>query len=299
MKATALAIAAIVLMAAGCSGTADPSAEKRLEVVATTTFLADLVRQAGAGRVDVSSIVPAGGEVHTFDPSPGDAARVAAADLIVSNGLGLDDWLTDLASDAGSTARIVRVGEGLPDGTYIGSRGGETVNPHLWLDPELAILYVERIADVLTVADPAGGAAYHEAVSDARTRFTELDRWATGRFAALPPDARRLVSFHDALPYLARAYDLEIVGVVVSAPGQEPSAGEVADLIDEIRRTAVPAIVSEVQFSDDLAATIAAETGATIVSDLYTDTLGDQPVDTYDGMIRWDVERLAAALGGS
>lgn len=299
MRRYAGALAAVALLAAGCSAAAEPAIDGRVQVVATTTFLADLVRQAGADRVDVTSVVPLGGEVHTFDPSPGDAARLAAAELIVANGLGLDDWLTDLAVDAAAAAPIVRLGEGFPEETYIAGRGDGAVNPHLWLDPDLAIAYVEHIADALVGVDPAGEAAYREAAADAKTRFAELDRWATERFASLPADARRLVSFHDALPYLARAYDLEIVGVVVSAPGQEPSVGEVADLIDEIRRTAVPAIVTEVQFNDDLARSIAAETGATVVRDLYTDTLGDPPVDTYDGMIRWDVDRLASALGGS
>ncbi len=299
----AVTVLTISVVAAACGTTggsnSSAGASASLSVAATTTFLADLVRQAGAGRVNVTSIVPKGGEVHTFDPSPGDAARLSSADLIVANGLGLDDWLADLAVDAGATAPIVRLGESLPADTYISGGDVGTINPHLWLDPKLAAIYVERIADALAVADPAGAEAYRQAAAEAADRLSELDRWATDRLASIPAGSRRLVSFHDALPYLARAYDLEIVGVVVPAPGQEPSAGDVAALIDEIKRTAVPAIVTEVQFNGDLARSIASETGATVVADLYTDTLGDPPVDTYDGMIRWDIERLATALGGS
>ena len=125
-------------------------------------------------------------------------------------------------------------------------------------------------------------------------------RSARGRVsvATLPPDRRAIVSFHDALPYFARAFRFRLAGVIVSAPGQDPSAGEVAKLINAIKASSVKVIVSEVQFSDKLARTIAAETGATVVSDLYTDTLGDPPVDTYEGLIRYDVDRLVTALSG-
>jgi ABC-type Zn uptake system ZnuABC Zn-binding protein ZnuA len=99
------------------------------------------------------------------------------------------------------------------------------------------------------------------------------------------------------LPYFARAYGLTIAGVVVEAPGQDPSAGEIADLVARIRVAGVHAIVSEVQFAPDLARTIAEETGATVIADLYTDSLGDPPVDSYEELIRYDVGRLVDALG--
>jgi zinc/manganese transport system substrate-binding protein len=295
----AAVVATLVVAACGASGSGAPSADgdpARLDVVATTTILADLARQAGGDRVTVTSIVPAGGEVHTFDPSPTDAARLAAADLVVANGLGLDGWLTELAADAGSEAPIVLAGEGLHEDAYL-SDGNGVPNPHLWLDPDLAADYVERIGDGLAAVDPAGAATYAEQVGEARQRLTALDGWANGRLAGIDPASRRLVAFHDALPYLARAFDLEIVDVVVPAPGQEPSAGDLAAIVDEIRRTGVPAIVTEVQFSDDVVRSIASETGAAVVSDLYTDSVGDPPLDTYESVMRWNVERLAAALG--
>jgi zinc/manganese transport system substrate-binding protein/manganese/iron transport system substrate-binding protein len=291
-------LAGLLLSACGSApGSAGPDASAPVEVAATTSVLADLVRQVGGGRVAVSSLVPKGGEVHTFDPSPRDAARLADADLIVANGLGLDDWLTGLAADSGVTAPIVRLGEDLPSETYIDGGGtAGAVNPHLWLDPELAIDYVARIADALGTVDPGGSASYREAAADTASRLEDLDRWATDRLATIPASKRRIVSFHDALPYLARAFGIEIVGIVVAAPGQEPSAGEIAALVDEVERTGVSAIVSEAQFNDELVRSIAEDTGATVVSDLYTDSLGDPPVDTYDGLIRWDVDRLATAL---
>jgi ABC-type Zn uptake system ZnuABC Zn-binding protein ZnuA len=298
IRIAAMGVIASIALGCGANGSAMPdgSASGALDVVATTTLLADLARQAGGDRVAVTSIVPAGGEVHTFDPSPSDAARLADADLIVTNGLGLDEWVGDLATDAGSTAPVVSLAEGLPDATYVAGEGEGGPNPHLWLDPELAAGYVARIGDALAAVDPAGGADYRAATTATEERFAALDVLATDRFAAIPASARRLVAFHDALPYLARAYGIEIVDVVVAAPGQEPSAAAMAAIIDEIRATKVPAVVTEVQFSDDVARSIASETGATLVSDLYTDTLGQPPLDSYEAVMRWNVDRIASAL---
>lgn len=288
---------AALLAAAGCQAGPWPDGTPRpgtVRVVATTTVLADMVRQVGGERVGVESLVPRGGEVHTFDPTPADAAGIASADLIVANGLGLDDWLGRLARDIDAAAPIVALGEDLPGVEYL--RSGESVNPHLWLDVTNAIAYARSLGAALVSIDPAGAGAYARATDAYVARLAALDRWALDRLSAIPAAQRRIVSFHDALPYFARRYGLEVVGVVVAVPGQDPSAGEVADLIDAIRAVGARAIISEVQFSADLARTIAEETGATVVSDLYTDTLGDPPVDTYEGLIRWDVERIAGAL---
>jgi ABC-type Zn uptake system ZnuABC Zn-binding protein ZnuA len=293
----------LVACGAGATATPDiagPSPEPdALRVVATTTVFADLVRQVGGTKVSVSSLVPKGGEVHTFDPTPSDVAAVAEAQLIVANGLGLDDWLTTLASDAGAAdTPLVELAVDLPDVHYLGAaeHDGQGVNPHLWLNVAYARKYVTKLTTALKAADPADAAAYDAGAATYDRRLADLDAWAKDQIAAIPAEARRIVSFHEAFPYLADAYGLEIVGVAVEAPGQEPSAGEIAALVDAIRAASVKAIFSEAQFPPDLVEQIAAETGATVESDLYNDSLGDPPVDTYEGLIRWDIERIVVAL---
>ncbi len=290
------ALAAV--LAAGCTAgsSSAPGPSPALSVVATTTVFADLVARVGGERVAVSSLVPKGGEVHTFDPTPSQATRVAEADLVVMNGLGLDDWLTRLVTDSGARATIVVLGEDLPGVEYVRGEDGQEANPHLWLDVSYARRYVERIREALKAADPSGASVYDANAAAYEATLGQLDGWAKSTMEAIPADARRIIAFHDALPYFARAYGLEIVGVVVPAPGQDPSAGYIAQLVEEIRRTKVRAILSEVQFSPALAQTIASETGAALVRDFYDDTLGDPPVDSYEGLIRWDVEHAAAAL---
>jgi ABC-type Zn uptake system ZnuABC Zn-binding protein ZnuA len=279
---------------AGCAATGDgntPSGQDgdagAIDVVASTTVLADLVRQVGGSHVTVSSLVPPGGEVHTFDPTPADIARVADAELVVMNGRGLDAWVADLAAASGSEAPILRLGEDV---------GGATGDPHLWMDVQNGIRYADRIRDELSRVDAANATSYRDQAKSYTERLTQLDRWAREQIAAIPAERRRVVSFHDALPSFADAYGLEIVGTVVDAPGQDPSAGEIAGLIDEIRASGATALFGEAQFNPELARTIAEEAGITVVTDLYTDSLGDAPADTYEGMIRTDVEKVVEAL---
>ncbi len=309
----------VTLLVAGCglggldSGGSSATA-RALRVVATTTVFADFVAQVGGQRVSVVALVPKGGEVHTFDPTPSDARRLAEADLIVANGLGLDDWLTGLAADAGATAPIVELGNDLPGATYLandthadgdgvpGGHDGEpegSVNPHLWLDVTNARRYAARIAEELRRLDPAGAEAYAAAASTYDARLAELDASIRERIGALPASSRRVVSSHEAFPYFAAAYGLEIVDVIVPSPGQEPSAAQIARLIETIRTTGVRAILAEAQFNSALAERIAAETGVPVVTTLYSDSLGDPPADSYEGMMRWNTDRIVEALGRS
>jgi ABC-type Zn uptake system ZnuABC Zn-binding protein ZnuA len=291
-----LALLALIVGACGTAGTGAPAPDDRIRVVATTTILADIVRQVGGDRVTVESLVPKGGEAHTFDPTPSDVRRVVEADLVVRNGLGLDDWLLNLIQNAGSSAPVVALGEGLPGARYI-QEGGQ-VNPHLWLDVAYARSYAARIADELERLDPGHAAGIKATAASYDTRLAALDDEIRTRLASLPEADRTVISFHDAFPYFARAYGLTVDGTVVDAPGQDPSAAQVEALIGEIRAKDVKAILAEAQFSDKLVRAIADETGATVVSDLYTDSVGDAPVDTYESTMRWDTNRLLQVLAG-
>ncbi len=301
----ALSLAVTLLVAACGQGTGTTAsgltpAPDALRVVATSTILADLVRQVGGSAVSVESLVPAGGEVHTFDPTPSDVQRVSQARLIIANGLGLDDWLTALAADAATGAPVVRVAEGLSSVTYLsGTEPGSTTNPHLWMNVAYASKYVDRIEAALAAADPAHAADFSAAADTYRATLATLDGEVRARIGALPAASRIVVSFHDAFPYFAAAYGITVVGSIVGAPGQDPSAGAMAALVATIRSTGAKAIFAEAQFSPKLADAIAGETGITVVTDLYTDSVGQPPADTYVGMIRSDVDQVVSVLGGS
>jgi ABC-type Zn uptake system ZnuABC Zn-binding protein ZnuA len=271
--------------------------------MATTSVFADLARLALGNSVQIDSIVPAGIDVHTFEPSPSDAAKIAAADLIIMNGLGLDEWVFPLIEAAQkSSGDLLRLGEGLDvsDGwTYLSAANPGTLrsyDPHVWLDPIGAAHYVQRVADRVVQDRPAltnlirstsanGFAALHDLDTEVRTLFSEI-----------PAENRKIVTFHDAFGYYARAYNITIVGVAIASPGQDPSAREIAALIDAIRASGVTTVFSEVQFPSKVLASIAAETDATVLADLYSDALGAPPGDTYISAMRANATAIAASM---
>jgi ABC-type Zn uptake system ZnuABC Zn-binding protein ZnuA len=292
---------AVVLLLAACGGNAGtPSGGSpgpgTLTVVTTSTVFADMVRNVGGDRATVMSLVPAGTDVHTYQARPDDLRAVAAADLIVMNGLGLDDWLEATLSASSAAAPIVRLAVDLPGAELLVGDAAGAPNPHLWMDVAYARLYVGRIGDALSAADPADAGLYQAGAAAYDARLADLDAWVRTQIGTIPAADRQFVTFHDALPYFARAYGLTIVGVAVDAPGQDPSAGEIAALIDAIRETGVKAIFSEDQFPTALVDQIGRETGARVSADLYDDSLGDQPVTSYDALVRWDTAKLVEAL---
>ena len=294
----ALILAALTGACADAGGSAAPSSGG-VQVVTTTTILADLVAEVGGNRVTVDSLVPRGGEVHTFDPTPSDVRRLAAADLVFLNGLGLDDWLANLVTDAGTAAPVVRLGEDLAGVDYIaGGPDGMAINPHLWLNAAYAAKYAERIAEQLTAADPDHAADYQAGLTAYSEVLGGLDAKLRETLGAIPEANRTVLSFHAAFPYFAAAYGLRIDGTIVDSPGQDPSASDVANLIRVVKADHVRAIFAEAQFNDDLVRTIANETDAVVVADLYTDTVGDSPIDTYVGVMTWNLDQVARALGG-
>ena len=173
---------------------------------------------------------------------------------------------------------------------------GTAVNPHLWLDVSNAARYAERIGEALAAADPANAAAYRDGAASYGRTLANLDAETRTRMATIPEANRTVISFHDAFPYFARAYGLTVDGTIVDAPGQDPSAAQIGALVGTVREKGIKAIFAEAQFSEDLARTIGGETGARVVSSLYTDSLGDAPKDTYVGMMRWNVDRVLEAL---
>jgi ABC-type Zn uptake system ZnuABC Zn-binding protein ZnuA len=287
--------AAFVAGCVGGAGAGDPGG--RLTVVTTTTVFADMVSQVGGDLVSVTSLVPKNADVHTFEPRPSDMITVHKARLLVMNGLGLDDWLTRTIANASADGTpLLKLGVGLPGVELLAGETAAKQNPHLFLDVKYAALYVDRIAAALADADAAHASTYSAQAAAYKTQLETLDGWVRAQIATIPEANRKLVTFHDAFPYYAREYGIEIVGVAVEAPGQDPSAGQMASLISAIKNAGVKAIFSERQFPTKLVDQLAAEAGCKVVANLYDDTLGDAPVTSYEQLIRWDTTQLVDAL---
>jgi ABC-type Zn uptake system ZnuABC Zn-binding protein ZnuA len=288
---------AIGSMTVGGCQAASPTPGAAVTVVASTTVFADMVRNVGGDQVEVTSLVPKNGDVHTFAPKPSDIRAVAQARLVVMNGLGLDDWMEKMLTNASAAnTTVLKLAVALPDVTLVPGDDPGTQNPHLFMDVQYAKVYVERIRDALKRVDPAHAARYDANATGYLARLDVLDAYVRQQVSKIPEANRRIVTFHDAFPYFAREYGITIVGVAVAAPGQDPSAGYTAELVEAIRAARVKAIFSESQFPARLVDQLGSETGVKVVADLYDDAVGDPPVTSYEAIIRWDTDQLVKAL---
>jgi ABC-type Zn uptake system ZnuABC Zn-binding protein ZnuA len=289
-----LALAVVVTVTACGPGASSPSSNHHVKVVATTTVFADIVRNVAGDRATVISIIPAGAGPEDYEPKPDDARKLADADLIVSNGVGLDDFLDQLidAAGEGAAARLV-LGEGIPTITVDGEP-----NPHFWLDPNLvATHYVPAISAALARLDPSGAATFTTNANAYAAQIQAMDTANRAKIETIPVANRKLVTFHDAFPYFAAHYGFDVVGVILANVGQEPTASELAALVEKVRAAHVKAVFSEAQFSPELAKTLADEAGITsVVTTLYNDTVGPPPTDTYLKMMEWNVNEIVQAL---
>ena len=299
-----LAVLLTLLTVAACGGSPNSSATAPInayQVITTTSIFADLAKMALGDAAHIESIIPAGADVHTFEPSPSDVEKIQSADLIIANGLGLDSWIQSLIDAAGKgEADTLLLGEGLDqESGWVYLSNAETpgtFDPHIWLDPKGAVLYVQRIADHVSRNAPDLAQRIAATSADGITKINAIDADLAVDFAAIDPDQRMIVTMHDAFGYFARAYEIEIVGVAVASPGQDPSAQEIRALIDAIRAAGVTALFSEVQLPSKVLDQIAAETGATVLQDLYSDALGASPADSYLGVMRTNADAILGAL---
>jgi ABC-type Zn uptake system ZnuABC Zn-binding protein ZnuA len=275
--------------AAGCGDDSAPGEE--VTAVATTTQVADLLRQVGGERVHVEGMLRPGGDPHDYEPRPSDVAAVAGAAAVFRSGGEVDDWLADVIDNAGSHAELV---------TLIDSVRRLGDDPHWWQDPTNAVRAVDAIRAALTKADPRGRAAFARNAERTLRRLRVLDREIAACIGRVPPAKRKIVTTHDALGYFARRYGVEVVGAVIPSLSTQAqaSAGDVQRLVDQIRREGVEAVFPESAVNPDIERAIAREAGARIGDPLYADSLGAKgsPGGTYAGALAADADALVRGM---
>jgi len=282
-------VLAAAALGAACGQDDEGADSGQVKVTATLGLFADLVREVGGDRVQVSALVPDGADIHTYEPPPSQIAKLGQAKLVVMNGLDLEAALEDIVREnASSSATVLELAAGLPT---------LQDNPHLWLDVQNGMTYVERIRDALASVDPAGADIYRANADRYLAELRTLDQEVTATVGSIPPERRKLVTFHDAYPYLAQGYGLEIVGFVVESPGKEPSAQEVTDLTKAIGDEDVPAVFTEPQFSARILDLAADDAGVEVCS-LYSDAFTDE-VKSYVDLMRFNARELARCLVGT
>lgn len=299
-------IVGLLMGALGCGG---PEAAQYLDgpdVMASTGYLADIVRNVSGSRLTVESLIPDGTDPHSFQPTPQDAAKLAGAGIIVIDTYGLGPSIDKMIESTGGSGRVVVEAaagvkpRGLDAGSAIEGHDGdlqEDLDPHFWLDPINILTYVDNIREALTLVDPEGGDTYALNAEAYKAQLRALDEWINGRVATIPRERRLLVTNHESFGYFADRYEFTVVGTIFPslASGGSPSARQLADLIEAIRAAGAPAIFLEAGGSVEIAEQVGRETGAEVVTDLLTHTVGDDAT-TYVDMMKWNVERIAGAL---
>jgi ABC-type Zn uptake system ZnuABC Zn-binding protein ZnuA len=308
MKPAGLLLAGLLLAAlaamAGC-GEGGEASGGRLDVVASVGFLADLTAKVADGRARVTSLLPDHADPHAFEPAPGDLRRVADADLLVLNGAGLEAGLEATLRGAGVDTPVVEASHGLtprrvsPDEPASEDHDGE-VDPHFWLDPTLAVSYVERIRDALSEVDPEGAARYERQARSYIAELRALDEEIAALIETIAPERRLLAVNHLSHGYYADRYGLRIVGAVIPhvSSGETPSAHDLETLVGVLRDSGAPAIFVDQGEDDGLARQVAAEAGIEVVTGLHVHTLSppNGGAATYVEMMEHDTRIIVEAL---
>jgi len=296
-------VVALVVVAVGFVVAAAPA-----RVVATTTIVADVVEAIAGNLVEVQSLLPIDSDPHGYQPTPRDVVALAEADVVFLSGAGLEAEFDDLLENADRVVdlserlavRDIGHAEGEADDHDEDHAGhGEGVDPHVWFDPTNVMVWTRAIEETLAELDPANAGVYAANAAAYRRALAELDLWIWAETARVPPAARRLVTDHVAFGYFAARYGFEQVGSVF--PGYttlaEPSARELAQLIDAVRSLGVPAIFVGASVSPTLAEAVAADANAAIVF-LYTGSLTEPtgPAGSYLDLMRHNVAAIVAAL---
>ncbi len=303
-----LALSLLLLAAATMGCNSEEGDEGKLKVVTTVSPITSIVENIGGDRIILEGVVPEGVNSHVFEPQPSLARVMSDADLVIANGLFLEEPTLNLAeANKKESAPILLLGDNTItreqwqfDFSFPESEGHP--NPHLWPDPNLSLKYAELTQAQLASLDPDNADYYDGNLQAFRQRILSLDAAIKEAVATIPPENRRLLTYHDSWAYFALAYGLEVTGAIQPSSFSEPSAREIADIIDQIKELRLPAIFGSEEFPSGVLETIAREGNTVYIDELADDDLPGAPGDpqhSYLGLMRRNIQIIIPALGGN
>jgi len=286
----------------------DLSDNGKLNVATTVAPISSIVRNVGGDRINLRGVIPDGINSHTFEPAPSDAQILSAADLIILNGLDLEDPTLELANSTKKDgAEIYTLGdktitedEWAFDFSFPESEGHP--NPHLWINVPFSMKYAELAQVKLAELDSANGDYYAANLARFNAVLAALDTGIMTAVQTIPEENRKLLTYHDSYAYFAQHYGMTVIGAVQPSDFSEPSPKEVAALIDQIKAEHIPAVFGSEVFPSDVLEQIASESGATYIDQLRDDDPPGSPGDpdhTYIGMMLKNMSLMIPALGGN
>ena len=286
------------------------AANKTLNVITSVSPITNIVKNIAGDKINLTGLVPEGVNSHTFEPVPSDIVKLSNADLVIINGLFLEDNMEKVVNESLKNKPDIQLLK-LADGT-INSTGwifdfsfpkeqGHP-NPHLWLNPVNAMKFANLTKDKLIEMDPNNTAYYAENAEKYIALLKQLDEGIKTAVQSVPPENRKLVTYHDSWAYFAPRYNMTVIGAVQPSDFSEPSPLDIAKLIDQIKAEKVPAIFASEVFSNRITDQIAKEAGVNIVQTLRDDALPGNlttPNHTYVGMMLDNMENMVVPLGGN
>lgn len=293
-----MTVCAIVLLASASSAGAQSPREGKLRVITTFTVIADIARNVAGTAAEVDSITRPGAEIHDYQPTPGDIVKAQRAKLVLWNGLNLERWFERFFDNVANVQSAV-VSEGV---TPLGISEGpykDKPNPHAWMSPANALIYVDNIARAMAKADPANASTYLANAKTYGDKIRAMDAPLRSRLAAIPQSQRWLVTSEGAFSYLARDYGLRELYLWPINADEQGTPQQVRRVIDQVRQNKIPVVFSESTVSDKPARQVAKETGARYGGVLYVDSLSEAkgPVPTYLRLLEVTVETIAKGFG--
>lgn len=279
--------------------------DEELTVAATTSIVGDLVKQVVGENVNVEVILPTGTDPHSFDPTPQDVAKLVMSEILFMNGAGLENFLDPLIESSGGDLRIIDLSQEVQliqtDDIHDGENNSNSSNydPHIWMDPNNAILWIRKISDVIVKIDPDNSSFYERNAREYIDKLEDLDTWIRDRVEQVPPDQRKIVTDHLVFGYFVKAYGFEQVGAVIPTLStlSQPSAQELAALEDVIHEEEIKAIFVGESVNPDLSRRVAEDTGIELVF-VHTGSLTEKGgiADNYIDLIRYNVTAFVNAL---
>lgn len=267
-------------------------------VLTTFTVIADMADNVADGAVAVESLTRPGAEIHGYEPTPEDLVRAQDADLVLDNGLGLEAWFEQFTDRVDAPSATVTDGiEAIPiaSGDYEGE-----ANPHAWMSPDNAQIYVDNIRDALTELDPDNAEHFADNAEDYKAQIAQIGAEMHEELDTLPSAQRALVTCEGAFSYLARDAGLEETYLWPVNAEQEPTPQQISAVVEFVRDNDVPAVFCETTVNDSAQRQVASETGASLGDPLYVDSLSEPggPVPTYLDLLRHDADTIVAGLTG-
>jgi manganese transport system substrate-binding protein len=275
-----------------------PSQNEKRVVLTTFTVLADMAQNVAGDRAIVESITKPGAEIHGYEPTPSDLERGQGADLILDNGLNLERWATRLYNSLPKVTHLTLT-EGIEPVNIAEDAYQGKPNPHAWMSPKNALIYVENIRKALVDLDPANATTYDANAKAYSQQIQAIDAKLNQAIAAVPPDKRYIVSCEGAFSYLARDYGLKEVYIWPVNAEQQATPKQVERVINTVKANQIPTVFCESTVSNEPQLQVAKETGAKYGGVLYVDSLSpaDGPTPTYLKLLEYNVNTLIKGLG--